>query len=187
MNKSDLQDGYGIGLRKYNRCGDAEYYKGYIIDFQTEQMISLGVDYNDDLTHKYDEDLDIMAVYDDKESKCLWNREEIDWSKVPLGTKVICYDFENEKFEGIYLGYESKIFTYPFRVYVSNINETRWSHCELIKDICDETLLKECIKNFDKFCTRTKLCDECEYGKYLSIEDACSIRFVFENYNVTRK
>lgn len=25
MNRSGLQDGYGIGLRKYNRCGDAEY------------------------------------------------------------------------------------------------------------------------------------------------------------------
>ena len=43
------------------------------------------------------------------------------------------------------------------------------------------------MKKMEEFCSRDKLCIECEYGKYLPIEDNCSIRFVFENYNVTRK
>lgn len=147
MNKSDLKDGQGIGLRKYNRCGDAEYYKGYIIDFQTEQMISVGLDYNDDLTHKYDEDLDIMAIYDDKESKCLWNREEMDWSKIdwsniPKDTKVLVRNYETNQWKRRHFAKYDKDSNSPYLVYRDgmmswsegdNTPLVGYKHCKLVE------------------------------------------------------
>ena len=183
MNKSDLKDGQCIGLRKYNRCGDAEYYKGYIIDFQTKQIISLGLDYNDDLTHKYDEDLDIMAIYDDKESKCLWNREEIDWTKVQFGAKVRCWDKKRKdlKYEGKFLNY-NKDCDRPFEVYVDRETIIEWDNCELIQDI-EKISSLDIQKEKQRHCGKFEIyCVGCKYKG-----NNCRDKWFDDNFIAIRK
>ena len=52
MNKSDLRDGMVLVHRNWNKV---DYYKGYMVDFESEEIMKMDK-YNDDLTYnkKYD-------------------------------------------------------------------------------------------------------------------------------------
>lgn len=93
MKKSDLRDGMVID----DKTGE----KGFILNGYINKKngcVSLA-NYNEDLTHKFREKLDIKKVYkvdgpcklDELLNKVIliWERpKEIDWSKVPKWTKI---------------------------------------------------------------------------------------------------
>lgn len=131
MKKSDLKDGmiveYRNGLRRLV-LGDkllGEHGNANIEEFDEELKYIDG-----------ESTLDIVKVYTVESSLCvaigsiflnkhlnlIWERvKEIDWAKVPFGTKVIVTDHKEELNEDcgeyvMFVGYNPKLETYPFIV-----------------------------------------------------------------------
>lgn len=188
MKKSDLKDGMIVELRNGDMCiviGDR------LLDLTT--YIDL-VSYNDNLTCT-DTEFDVIRVYENKDmcgldDKCnierlnlIWERKEVDWSKVPLGTKVRVWDEETygEKFEGKFLEYAPEHDEYPFRVYTKEDKDIGlWGNCELIEEPVTYDELKEA---FNNYCAGRR-CTDCKYetNTYASRDN-----YMLQNYNVTRK
>lgn len=133
MKKSDLKDGmvveYRNGLRRLV-LGDK------LLGEQGNANIE---EYDEDLKNKHfdgESAIDIVKVYTVESSLCvdlgslflnrslnlIWERaKEIDWAKVPFGTKVIVTDHKEELNEDcgeyvMFVGYEPLLETYPFIV-----------------------------------------------------------------------
>ncbi|MGU8365192.1 hypothetical protein ACV3NC_14505 [Clostridium perfringens] len=131
MKKSDLKDGmvveYRNGLRRFV-LGDkllGEHGNANIEEYDEELKYIDG-----------ESTLDIVKVYTVESSLCvaigsiflnkhlnlIWERvKEIDWAKVPFGTKVIVTDHKEELNEDcgeyvMFVGYNPKLETYPFIV-----------------------------------------------------------------------
>lgn len=103
--------------------------------------------YNDDLTSVTRDELDIVKVFKsqcislvpllstDRELDLLWEREPVvDWSKIPFGTEVECWDDEGEIYTGRYLEFNGEEETYPHLVFVDKYSATLWEHCRLVKE-----------------------------------------------------
>lgn len=128
MKKSDLKDGMIIEFRNIEEglgvvINNLILFKGayYCLDNFTENLEN---------THL--KDLDVIKVYvlnahvtmneilsGKKELlKVMWERKkEIDWNKVPFGTKVVASDFEERlNREYIFVGYKEELEKYPFIV-----------------------------------------------------------------------
>ena len=90
MNKSDLKDGMVVTIRGGQQCIliERNLFKN---NFTLNSTL---FDYNEDLTHKKNKNNDIVKVFDIGKLKELWKREEVDWDKVPVGTKVKVSDDE---------------------------------------------------------------------------------------------
>lgn len=89
MNKSALKNGMHVKLRDGSI---REYYKGYFIGVEYNELGCIDF-YDIDLKHNTESELDIMKVFDE-DNNTIWEREEVDWSKVPVGTKVKVSDDE---------------------------------------------------------------------------------------------
>ena len=116
MNKNDLKNGMTLILRNYR--------KRYIInnkvfgDGDDEFTLDLFDDL-DDWLDKLDEDLkikrkgaseyDIMRVLD-CDNNVIWKREKVDWSKVPVDTKVLVRDSMGEWYKRYFAEYKDGIF-----------------------------------------------------------------------------
>lgn len=203
MQKLDLKDGMVVELRKGARF---MYINNYLYNEIHEYNIS---HYNNDLIHYQDiKILDIVKVYrvdvaniknifkliklgdllTDKYLKLIWERKEIDWSKVPFGTKVICWDDNkrNAK-EGKFLAYKNNTY-YPFRVYIDFKDydeEVSWKNCELVEELKEERefTIEEIQRHYRYHCEKVG-CDKCNYN---SDDESCWTIFIAQNYNVTRK
>lgn len=128
MKKSDLKDGMiiefrnieeGLGVVINNLILFKDAY--YCLDNFTENL---------DNTHLKDLDVIKVCVLNahvtmneilsgKKELlKVMWERKkEIDWNKVPFGTKVVASDFEERlNREYIFVGYKEELEKYPFIV-----------------------------------------------------------------------
>ena len=135
MRKQDLKDGMVVELRNGER--------NIILNGKVMSFISFtSLDgYNNDLTDKNTSRLDIVKVFSSDidilndiktVSNVIWERKkEVDWSKVPIGTKVICWDDCDKKYEGIFLRYKETEDIYPFYVFVPGDEEVVWKHCEV--------------------------------------------------------
>lgn len=103
MKKSDLKNGYVVDLRVdgYRRV---VLFDELLIDEngRYERASNLIEKYRDDLTHRSDPNLDIMKVYDEG-MDLIWKRKEIDWSKVPIGTKILFSINGGEYTEGLFI------------------------------------------------------------------------------------
>lgn len=200
MQKLDLKDGMVVELRKGARL---MYINNYLYNEMHEYNIS---HYNNDLIHYQDiKILDIVKVYrvdvasiknifkliklgdilTDKYLKLIWERKEIDWSKVPFGTKVICWDNNKSKAkEGKFLAYKNNTY-YPFRVYIDleDYNEeVSWKHCELAEKLKEQVTYDTIVDDTREYCGQIK-CAKCKYGHH----NNCKYAYILENYNVTRK
>ena len=148
MKKSDLKDGMIVqtGECLYLVCGDKFLGLNGYMGFE---------DYDESLNLKDEEfeEYNINFVYKTKsyglgleellsETKSLekiWERpREIDWSKVPFGTKVIASDDLNEddELENIFVGYEPKLKEYPFIVaYDTDDDAQSFRYCKIHPDV----------------------------------------------------
>ncbi|EOU1827906.1 hypothetical protein C0L77_000613 [Clostridium perfringens] len=150
MKKSDLENGmiveYRNGLRRIV-LGDK---------FLGEQG-SLGIwEYDDNLNNvECCSEFDIVKVYTVESSLCvnigsiflnrslniIWERpRELDWSKVPFGTKVLVSDYldnlnETDGFEMMFVGYEPKLEEHPFIVaYATDDDASSFRYCKIHPD-----------------------------------------------------
>lgn len=181
MKKSDLKNGYVVDLRVdgYRRV---VLFDELLIDEngRYERASSLIEKYRDDLTHRSDPNLDIMKVYDEG-MDLIWEREEIDWNKVPFGTMVKCWNHgSSNKYVGKFLGYD-ECASSKFMVFVRTDIVTDWDYCEL-KDLKGEITGENLNDEFDRYCGKYR----CDYCKYDDAQD-CRWYWMVDNFNLTRK
>lgn len=141
MNKKDLKDGMIVKLR--NNIFYCILHNDILIKDEDEGKYEIIVSlnkYDDDMKFSKDEILDIMKVYDSN-MKILWERKEIDWSKIPYDTKVLVRNNKDQTWEKRYFeSYEFKK-DCPFNTYImgqtywsSNGEHAAWKYCKLAKE-----------------------------------------------------
>ena len=182
MNKSDLKDGMVVTIRGGNQCilsGDFLFRNNFTIS-------STILDYNEDLTSKKNKHSDIVKVFSVGKEKELWKRKEIDWDKVPVGTKVLVSANEIDWFTSYFIKKLSPIEDTNF--YVINIKGelNEWEYCKLAEESKEEVTKEELKNEFTKFCEVCSItCRGCKFSK--GLKEECILRFILDNYNVTRK
>ena len=196
MRKSDLKNGMSFECR-----GKAKYFiingkvyrdKGTLIPTGVFEERMRG--YSDDLLALHsDGKMDIMKIYD-IDDKLIWEREEIDWSKIPVDTKVLVRNSQDQEWECRYFAkYENgKIYTFVHGA----TSWSSWSTGELssvisweeAKLIENEKVKNENIENinnqFIEYC-KYKRCAITECGYYGS--PSCILAWLLDNYNVSPK
>lgn len=185
MNKSDLKDGMIVELRN-----GEELHILHDLLLRKDANMYIGVS----SLYGYDRDLlmlnkcseeDIIKVFD-AQNNLVWERKEVDWSKVPFGTKVRCWNNEYESYEGKLLKY-SPDRDYPFMLYYINNDVSSFKYCELIEDIKEQKV----ISMSDVYDERQKYCDKfnhfCEGCEYVKSEIQCGHKWIDDRFNITRK
>lgn len=176
MNKSDLKDGMVVTIRGGQQCIliERNLFKN---NFTLNSTL---FDYNEDLTHKKNKNNDIVKVFDIGKLKELWKREEVDWSKVPVGTKVKVSDDEIEWFNAYFIKKSSPITA--FYVISAEGKLSDWSYCKLAEKPKEEVTFYDIEKEMNQYChdqNEDRICQqEC---------DTCGIKYILANYNLTRK
>lgn len=189
MKKSDLKDGMVVKLRGGDLLVAMD---SYLFNKDYNQELELD-EYSDDLLYCNDKykHFDIVEVYENirpfVENNCefLWKREEVDWNKVPFGTKVLVWDFKDQiKMEGKFIRYDEVDDSYKFVVLVENEPEINWRYCELA-EYPKEEITYDTI--YVKFIEKCKNIDSCKVCEYHHVGSNCGFAWLLENYNVTRK
>lgn len=176
MNKSDLKDGMVVTIRGGQQCIliERNLFKN---NFTLNSTL---FDYNEDLTHKKNKNNDIVKVFGIGKLKELWEREEVDWSKVPVGTKVKVSDDEIEWFNAYFIKKSSPITA--FYVISAEGKLSDWSYCKLAEKPKEEVTFYDIEKEMNQYChdqNEDRICQqEC---------DTCGIKYILANYNLTRK
>lgn len=195
MNKSDLKNGMTLILRNYR--------KRYIInnkifgDGDDEFTLDLLGDL-DDWLDRLDEDLkikrkgaseyDIMRVLD-CDNNVIWKREEVDWSKIPVDTKVLVRDSKDGEWRKRYFSEykDGRFYTFDMGgTSWSASNKTSWRECKLAEEPKEEVTVsaKDLYKAFRTMCESHPRCDCCDYNYCV---ETCEFKWILDNYNVTRK
>ncbi|WP_434793118.1 hypothetical protein TPDSL_23080 [Terrisporobacter petrolearius] len=181
MNKTYLKDGMVVELRngKKEVVWVNDLYEIHALQLTVTNCLN---NYNDDLYYTFTDDkrsLDIMKVSYNNE--LLWKREkEIDWSKVPVGTKVLVSANEKDWFTSYFIKKLSPIEDTNF--YVINIRGelNEWEYCKLAEELKEEVTFDDIDKKLDFYCiNHNKICDQAC--------GPCVTKNILENYNVTRK
>lgn len=145
MNKSALKNGMHVKLRDGSI---REYYKGYFIGVEYNGLGYIDF-YDIDLKHDIESKLDIMEVFDE-DNNTIWERgKEVDWDKVPVGTKVLVKsDYDDEYKEEIFLcsnGYGD------YLTYNRTVGLQRWNYCKLAEQAKEEVTFYDIEKGMNKF------------------------------------
>lgn len=179
MNKSDLKDGMIIKARN----GEELYLlHGKLLKKDVNIYITVAKLYDYDYHLINDEDMneyDIMKVFD-AQNNLLWERKEVDWNKIPFGTRVRCWNNEYESYEGRLLKY-SPDRDYPFMLYYINNDVSSFKYCELIEDI-EQISYSDMRKERQEQCNKYEI--DCMGCKYRTKE--CDEWFD-DNFIITRK
>lgn len=185
MNKSDLKDGMMLKLRDDNIYS---LLHGYLLELSlndTYRIIALVDDYNDEFINcnsNLDDKsvMDIMKIYD-KDMNVLWEREEFDWSKVPLGAKVLASDNKIDWYERLFIKCSDYDNEYKFKCIESKSNIIRnWKYCKLAEESKEEVSFNDIDDDLELHCKKhIKSCHQ--------ICRMCSTNYILSNYNVTRK
>lgn len=175
MKKSELKSAMYVKLRDGSI---REYYKGYFLGIEYKEHLYIDF-YNDDLIHCKKSSLDIMEVFD-KYSNVIYERKEIDWSKVPVGTKVLVSDNENNWYEHLFINYR---YDEEFKFKAVDIESRQihtWKYCELAEEPKYEVTFYDVDKKMHTYCTKNnRSCDQAC--------GPCVTKYILDNYNVTRK
>ena len=139
--------------------------------------------YNDDLTYKGSKWSDIMIIRD-AEGKLLWEREEVDWAKVPKDTKVLVRNSKDEEWHKRYFSKYKDGRFYTFNMggtSWSTSDETFWKECKLVELEQKEYTFDEVECLFEEYCDKIDNCNECEYS------GDCKDSWKNDNFTITRK
>lgn len=159
------------------RCGEK---MRFIRDcFVTDKLEILDQDaYTEDLIYAYnDEKHDIVKVYEEDSEAVKWERQEIDWDKVPIGTKVIVRNSNNENWKArrFYKSHREDFYVIDeglFRI-------EKYKLCKLAEEpvtIEDMANLMPCKLNSNSSCKNPNI--SCK---------RCISKAILKNYNVIRK
>ena len=133
MRKSDLKTGMIVTLR---RRVERVIVGERLFEEEEGFMTSTLKNYNDDLTYINNcASEDIIKI--EYGGKVIWER--VEWDKVPFGTKVRAWDYEEEKLVGRFLDYDDKDDEeLPFFIFIkdSDCEAKAWwfKNCEIIKE-----------------------------------------------------
>lgn len=205
MNKSDLKDGMMLKLRNDNMYS---LLHGYLLELSlndTYKIIASMDDYNDEFENcnsNLDDKsvMDVMKIYD-KDMNVLWEREEVDWSKVPKDTKVLVsngerddIDFEESFVRRYFAKYENGIFyTYAQGTDIWTSESycytlVPWDYCKLVEEPEEEATKEEINENE----LRKILGIECSYiqGSGRCLDQTCTScisRIILSKFNMIPK
>lgn len=180
MNKSDLKNGMHVKLRNGSI---REYYKGYFIGVEYNELGYIDF-YDIDLKHNTESKLDIMKVFDE-DNNTIWEREEVDWSKVPKDTKVLVSYDGKQWFKRYFFKYKYDMcYTFPDGLTSWSVNEENgviaWKYYKLAEKPKEEVTFYDVNKKMDSYCEKNnKSCDQAC--------GPCVTKYILDNYNVTRK
>jgi len=187
MKKSDLKDGMVVE----NRSGNRFIVVGNAV-MGTKNWYSMD-DFDENLNVLNYKNLDICKVYKKFESSLdhvlggiesnlIWKREEVDWNKVPAGTKVLVSDNCGEEHVGYFINIISaEYFKFHALINKGNLYEScYWENCKLLEEPKKEVTFDDIDKKMRFYCTNhIKSCNQAC--------DICVAKNILENYNVTIK
>ena len=191
MNKSELRNGMRFKMRNtYNfLILNSEIYLETIDGYEYSNKLNHFLSsYNNDMTNLDDDKYDIIEVYN-IDGKLIWERDEIDWSKVPKDTKVLVKNKTDK------LWYPRYFVEYKNGKYNTYINGStswstddfpeEWDYCKLVEEQKEEITLEELIQEHDEL---HKSCDRnCMSCKYDGWRADCMLCWILDNYKVIRK
>ena len=199
MNKRELKNGMYFKTRNNNWY---DIIRGEVFKKAYEEQ---SLKYKDTLKvfiNRYDEELksnhsdrfDIMEVHD-SDGELIWKRDEVDWSKIKFGTKVIAWNdlHEDSKVEGLFLSLSPTAREPRFLVYYETNDcygnpighANIFDKCKLIEEPKGEVTLDELILEHDEL---HKSCDRnCMSCKYNDWDANCMLLWILDNYEIIRK
>lgn len=192
MKKSDLKNGMSFECR-----GKAKYFiingkiyrdKGSLVPTGVFEERMKG--YSEDLLVLHsDGKMDIMKIYD-IDNKLIWEREEIDWSKIPKDTEVLVKNYNdsywNKEYFNSYSG--GKYYTYmEGRTAWSNNSGTLvcWDECKLAEVSKNKVTAEELQNLYDNICLEYD--GSCSHCRYKTSQEDCQFHWLLDNYNVSPK
>lgn len=183
MNKSDLKNGMTLVLR--NGC-KVDYYKGYMMDFYSEVIMKMD-NYNDDLTYN-DRKCDFWDICRIIENDfVIWKREDINWSKVPIGTKILFSINGGEYTEGLFIKKDGNKFIVCDDI--KNRLFTSCNYCKLAEESKEEVTYNDMIDEFNNYCDAYlrvhKFCDKCDYKR--NDQECDKFKFMKDKFTIIRK
>ena len=179
MKKSDLKDGMIVELRN----GKRRFILNELlieVDLYKTTVVNSLIGYDDDLYCSCVNSLDIIKIFYNNE--VLWERKEIDWSKVPIGTKILFSINGGEYTEGLFIKKDGNKFIVCDDI--KNRLFTSCNYCKLAEESKEEVTYKELENKYNDF--EDVECGECSCCKYKE-SNVCEFAWILDNYNVTRK
>lgn len=176
MELKDLKNGMVVELR------DGLTYiviDGFLYNENYEVVKSLALDFEDDMTSCFTKEKDMVEVRDYGNLETIWQSQEFDWNKVPVGTKVRVKDREHSNWQdAIFISKD--VASSMFRVVVSHRRVLWFQECQLAEE--DTLTSKEIDKGHTEYCDKQDGCSDCKYKS-----ERCVIDYILENYNVSKK
>lgn len=195
MRLEDLKNGMSYKNRDdeiFYIINDKVFVKADIITLRYHRELYQELEYYDeDFKWSSNKKWDIMEIYD-CDNKLIWKRKEIDWSKIPVDTKVLVKNDENGEWNKRYFaGFINGEVT-TFSNGMTSWSTSRpnnpilvsWKYAKLVenKKVKNENI--EDIENqFAEYCKGKRCATECGY--YGS--SSCILAWVLDNYNVSPK
>lgn len=195
MRLEDLKNGMSYKNRDdeiFYIINDKVFVKADIITLRYHRELYQELEYYDeDFKWSSNKKWDIMEIYD-CDNKLIWKRKEIDWSKIPVDTKVLVKNDENGEWNKRYFaGFINGEVT-TFSNGMTSWSTSRpnnpilvsWKYAKLVenKKVKNENI--EDIENqFAEYCKGKRCATECGYYGSLS----CILAWVLDNYNVSLK
>ena len=191
MHKSELRNGMSLKMRNTYKflILNSEIYLETIDGYEYSNKLNHFLSsYNNDMTNLDDDKYDIIEVYN-IDGKLIWERDEIDWSKVPKDTKVLVKNKTDK------LWYPRYFVEYKNGKYNTYINGStswstddfpeEWDYCKLAEEQKEEITLEEFIQEHNEL---HKSCDwNCKACKYNGWRADCMLCWILDNYKVIRK
>ena len=191
MHKSELRNGMSLKMRNTYKflILNSEIYLETIDGYEYSNKLNHFLSsYNNDMTNLDDDKYDIIEVYN-IDGKLIWERDEIDWSKVPKDTKVLVKNKTDK------LWYPRYFVEYKNGKYNTYINGStswstddfpeEWDYCKLVEEQKEEITLEELIQEHNEL---HKSCDwNCKACKYDNWDANCMLLWILDNYEIIRK
>lgn len=197
MKKSDLKDGMVVELRKgtrlmlindylHNEMHEYNFnnYNEYLIHHQNVNILDIVKVYIIDISNIKEmfKSIKLKDMLADEFLKLIWEREEVDWDKVPVGTKVLVSDNENNWYEHLFIDYRNNE-DFKFKCIDAKSKQIHnWKYCKLAEKPKEEVTFYDIEKEMNQYChdqNEGRICQqEC---------DTCGIKYILANYNLTRK
>lgn len=195
MRLEDLKNGMSYKNRDdeiFYIINDKVFVKADIITLRYHRELYQELEYYDeDFKWSNNKKWDIMEIYD-CDNKLIWKREEIDWSKIPVDTKVLVKNDENGEWNKRYFAgfINGEVTTFSNGMTSWSTSRSNnpilvsWKYAKLVenKKVKNENI--EDIENqFAEYCKGKRCATECGYYGSLS----CILAWVLDNYNVSPK
>jgi hypothetical protein len=195
MRLEDLKNGMSYKNRDdeiFYIINDKVFVKADIITLRYHRELYQELEYYDeDFKWSSNKKWDIMEIYD-CDNKLIWKRKEIDWSKIPVDTKVLVKNDENGEWNKRYFaGFINGEVT-TFSNGMTSWSTSRpnnpilvsWKYAKLVenKKVKNENI-EDIESQFAEYCKGKRCATECGYYGSLS----CILAWVLDNYNVSPK